>query len=143
MDLLKDKYIIVEMGTYFNTVTKPRIEKVTYSDNWKNGKPQDKVGVSQIIKYQVLESYEDTLNNLYLKSPLEQGQLDLDGKVKDAYKLHYKVAPSIDMIFAEGNPSGIKSLLASKGMIESVLRLPLVPASDNLKNQINTFVKEF
>jgi len=70
-------------------------------------------------------------------------QLGLDGKVKDAYKLHYKVAPSIDMIFAEGNPSGIKSLLASKGMIESVLRLPLVPASDNLKNQINTFVKEF
>src|SRR5690606_7569390 len=70
-------------------------------------------------------------------------QLCLDGKVKDAYKLHYKVAPSIDMIFAEGNPSGIKSLLASKGMIESVLRLPLVPASDNLKNQINTFVNEF
>ena len=73
----------------------------------------------------------------------EMVQLGLDGKVKDAYKLHYKVAPSIDMIFAEGNPSGIKSLLASKGMIESVLRLPLVPASDNLKNQINTFVNEF
>ena len=73
----------------------------------------------------------------------EMVQLGLDGKVKDAYKLHYKVAPSIDMIFAEGNPSGIKSLLASKGMIESVLRLPLVPSSNNLKNQINTFVKEF
>lgn len=73
----------------------------------------------------------------------EMVQLGLDGKVKDAYKLHYKVAPAIDMIFAEGNPSGIKSLLASKGMIESVLRLPLVPASDNLKNQINTFVNEF
>jgi len=29
------KYILVEMGTYFNTVTKPRIQKVIYTDNWK------------------------------------------------------------------------------------------------------------
>lgn len=70
-------------------------------------------------------------------------RLGLDGKVKEAYKMHYKVAPSIEMIFAEGNPAGIKSLLSSKGMIESVLRLPLVPASENLKNEINTFVREF
>lgn len=61
------KYILVEMGTYFDTVTKPRIQKVIYSDNWKNGKPQDKDGISQMFKYQVLESYEDTLNNLALK----------------------------------------------------------------------------
>ena len=70
-------------------------------------------------------------------------RLGLEGKVKEAYKLHYKVAPSIDMIFAEGNPAGIKSLLNSKNMVESVLRLPLVPASEKLKAEINTFVKEF
>lgn len=70
-------------------------------------------------------------------------RLGLDGKVKEAYELHYKVAPSIDMIFAEGNPSGIKSLLSSKGMVESVLRLPLVPASEKLRAEIETFVKEF
>lgn len=70
-------------------------------------------------------------------------RLGLEGKVKEAYALHYKVAPSIDMIFAEGNPSGIKSLLHSKGMVESVLRLPLVPASEKLRNEIDTFIKEF
>lgn len=70
-------------------------------------------------------------------------RLGLEGKVKEAYKLHYKVAPSIDMIFAEGNPAGIKSLLNSKNMVESVLRLPLVPASEKLKAEINTFVREF
>lgn len=70
-------------------------------------------------------------------------RLGLEGKVKEAYKLHYKVAPSIDMIFAEGNPAGIKSLLNSKGMVESVLRLPLVPASEKLKNEIDAFVREF
>jgi adenine-specific DNA-methyltransferase len=80
------KYILVEMGTYFNTVTKPRIQKVIYSDNWKNGKPQDKGGISQIVKYQVLESYEDTLNNLFLESKTE---LDFSGKAKEEYLLQY------------------------------------------------------
>jgi adenine-specific DNA-methyltransferase len=80
------KYILVEMGTYFNTVTKPRIQKVIYSDNWKNGKPQDKAGISQIVKYQVLESYEDTLNNLYLENKTE---LDFTGKAKEEYLLQY------------------------------------------------------
>jgi adenine-specific DNA-methyltransferase len=80
------KFILVEMGTYFNTVTKPRIQKVIYSDNWKNGKPQDKGGISQIVKYQVLESYEDTLNNLFLQSNLE---LDFNGKAKDEYLIQY------------------------------------------------------
>ena len=80
------KYILVEMGSYFNTVTKPRIQKVIYSDNWKNGKPQDKAGISQIVKYQVLESYEDTLNNLYLQSRVE---LDFNGKAKEEYLLQY------------------------------------------------------
>ncbi|MCZ8169767.1 MAG: DNA methyltransferase [Flavobacterium sp.] len=80
------KYILVEMGIYFNTVTKPRIQKVIYSDNWKNGKPQDKIGISQLVKYQVLESYEDTLNNLYLDSKTE---LDFSGKAKEEYLLQY------------------------------------------------------
>lgn len=80
------KYILFEMGTYFNSVTKPRIQKVIYSDNWKNGKPQDKGGISQIVKYQVLESYEDTLNNLYLDSKTE---LDFSGKAKEEYMLQY------------------------------------------------------
>lgn len=70
-------------------------------------------------------------------------RLGLEGKVKEAYELHYKIAPSIEMIFAEGNPAGIKSLLSSKGMVESVLRLPLVPASEKLRTDIETFVKEF
>jgi len=64
------KFILVEMGTYFNTVTKPRIQKVIYTDNWKNGKPQDKAGISQIVKYQVLESYEDTLTIFIYKAEL-------------------------------------------------------------------------
>lgn len=83
------KYILVEMGTYFNTVTKPRIQKVIYSDNWKNGKPQDKAGISQMFKYQVLESYEDTLNNLMLSDVGNQAKLEFSERAQEEYLLHY------------------------------------------------------
>ncbi|HSI69962.1 MAG TPA: 4-hydroxy-tetrahydrodipicolinate synthase [Gillisia sp.] len=73
----------------------------------------------------------------------EMVRLGLDGKVKEAYKLHYKVAPSIDMIFAEGNPVGIKSLLHTKNIVENELRLPLVKASDKLNSEIENFVNNF
>jgi adenine-specific DNA-methyltransferase len=58
------KYILVEMGDYFDTITKPRIEKVAYSSNWKDGKPMDTDGQSHIFKYIALEQYEDTLDNI-------------------------------------------------------------------------------
>lgn len=61
----KRKYILCEMGQYFNTVTKPRIQKVIYSKDWKDGKPVSREGSSHCFKYLRLEQYEDTLNNLY------------------------------------------------------------------------------
>ena len=85
----KRKYILVEMGTYFNTVTKPRIQKVIYSDNWKNGKPQDTVGISQMFKYQVLESYEDALNNLQLANSNQAGLLQFGEEAQEEYLLKY------------------------------------------------------
>lgn len=61
------RYILVEMGEHFNSVTKPRMQKVVYSADWKSGKPQNRnTGVSQIIKYMRLESYEDALSNIEL-----------------------------------------------------------------------------
>ncbi len=67
----------------------------------------------------------------------------LKGNVSEAYKLHYRIAPSIDLIFAEGNPAGIKALLAKKGLVSNYLRLPLVEATDVLQNRINTFMDNF
>ena len=89
------KYILVEQGEYFDTVLKPRVQKVIYSENWKDGKPMPSEkqsdgfnGVSQIVKVLKLESYEDTLNNLELK-----GQADFIGglpeSVQEDYLLRY------------------------------------------------------
>lgn len=63
-DLGSRKYILVEMGEYFNSVTKPRIQKAVYSRDWKDGKPVGRDGVSHIFKYMTLEQYEDSLDNL-------------------------------------------------------------------------------
>ncbi|MDN7023588.1 site-specific DNA-methyltransferase [Methanoculleus sp. FWC-SCC1] len=76
------KYILAEMGNYFDTVTKPRIQKVMYSDSWKDGEPEpDGTGQSHMFKYIELEQYEDTLDNIVL----EQRTLDQF----DDYLLHY------------------------------------------------------
>lgn len=62
------KYILVEMGEYFKTVTLPRVKKVIYAKDWKDTKPlQRSSGVSQILKYMQLESYEDALCNIELQ----------------------------------------------------------------------------
>ena len=64
------KFTLVDMGNHFDTVMLPRLKKVVYSPDWKAGKPvaRDK-GVSQLIKYVRLESYEDTLDGLVLTPP--------------------------------------------------------------------------
>lgn len=79
------KYLTVEMGTYFDEVTRTRIEKVIYSEDWKDGKPVSRKGVSQCFKYIRLEQYEDTLNNLKLKKQ----ELVFEDKFKDSYMLNY------------------------------------------------------
>ena len=61
------KYILVELGHHFETVLLPRMKKVTYSKEWKDGKPRGREGISQLFKYVRLESYEDTLDSLTVK----------------------------------------------------------------------------
>ena len=66
--LCSPKYILCEMGKYFDYATRERIEKVIYSEDWKNGKPVSRKGISQCFKYLRLEQYEDTLNNLQTRN---------------------------------------------------------------------------
>lgn len=50
------KYILVEMGEYFELVTKTRVKKAIYSSEWDSGKPTEhNNGISQIMKYMRLE----------------------------------------------------------------------------------------
>lgn len=86
------KYILIEQGEYFDTVLKPRVVKVVYSDSWDGGKPTaPETGISHCFKVIKLESYEDTLNNLQLRRSVGQDDLfaKLPQQAKDDYLLHY------------------------------------------------------
>jgi adenine-specific DNA-methyltransferase len=86
----KRKYILAEMGQYFDTILKPRIQKVIYSQDWKDGKPLSRKGSSHAFKYLKLESYEDTLNNLELARNDKQGETLFGAEAfKEEYLLSY------------------------------------------------------
>ena len=88
----KRKYILVEQGEYFDTATKPRIQKVVYSADWKDGKATaPETGASHAFKVLKLESYEDTLNNLQLRRTEAQQKLfnNLPQSAKEDYLLRY------------------------------------------------------
>jgi len=70
-------------------------------------------------------------------------QLGLKGDVENANKLHYMVMNSIDYIFEEGNPAGIKALLKKLDVCSENVRLPLVKASYDLQQKLNTFVDNY
>lgn len=87
----KRKYILVDIGDYFDTVLKPRIAKVVYSKDWKDGKPTShQTGISHCFKYSKLESYEDTLNNLRLDQNPQRGKaVTANPALKEDYMLRY------------------------------------------------------
>lgn len=72
----------------------------------------------------------------------EMVRLGLQRKVDEAYKLHYLLADSIDMIFEQGNPAGIKEVFNSLGLSENAVRLPLVNVNEDLAFRLDNFTKK-
>lgn len=70
-------------------------------------------------------------------------RLGLEGNAKEAYKLHFRLMDVIGYIFEENNPAGIKGVFEALGLCRDSVRLPLVPASKQLKDKIKTFVNKF
>jgi 4-hydroxy-tetrahydrodipicolinate synthase len=73
----------------------------------------------------------------------EMIRLGLKGDAKSAYKLHYRLMDVIGYIFEENNPAGIKGVFEALAMCRDTVRLPLVPASNQLKEKIKNFVNKF
>ncbi|GIV89389.1 MAG: site-specific DNA-methyltransferase [Chloroflexus sp.] len=90
------KFILVEMGEHFDTVLVPRLKKVIFTPEWKDGKPKRMPNPEEIerspriLKILRLESYEDTLNNLELKrTEAQQMVLEEHPAFREDYTLHY------------------------------------------------------
>ena len=63
-------------------------------------------------------------------------RLALAGEYGQAKAIDERLRPMYDLLFLDGNPAGIKALLQLRGMVENVLRLPLVPASNSTIDKI-------
>ncbi|PTX59737.1 4-hydroxy-tetrahydrodipicolinate synthase [Kordia periserrulae] len=77
----------------------------------------------------------------YPKEFSQMVRFALAGKTNEANELHYKLMPSIDYIFEEGNPAGIKAIFEILGLSTATVRLPLVEASTALKEKLRTFTE--
>ncbi len=81
------------------------------------------------------------IGQAYPKEFSEMVQLAFEGKVEEAYQIHNRLVEITRLIFAEGNPCGIKAVLSEKGIIKNYLRLPLIPASYGLHERIKEEMK--
>ena len=85
------RYVLVEMGDHFDAVILPRMKKVVHSQGWKEGRPVSRDGVSHVLEYVRLESYEDAMDSLEVApSPDErEGLLAGNPELAEDYRLRY------------------------------------------------------
>lgn len=69
-------------------------------------------------------------------------RLEFQGEYEPARKIHHMFTELYSLLFVDGNPAGVKALLSDMGMIENVLRLPLVPTTIKTKEKMATILKE-
>jgi len=69
--------ILIEQGEYVYSIIIPRIKKIAYSFDWKEGKPENQNGLGIFFKYQRLEQYEDALENIVFDKEVDTAQAQL------------------------------------------------------------------
>ena len=80
--------------------------------------------------------------NCFPKDFSEMIRQSLKGNFAAAMPLHYKCLEGCDLLFAENNPAGVKAFLYELGIIENIVRLPVVPLSDAIHQMIKTYLKK-
>jgi len=113
-DGARRKFILVEIADYFDTVLVPRLKKVTFTPEWKDGKPkrlatpEEAERSPRMFKIIRLESYEDTLNNLEVRRTQEQENalFSSEAQGSDGLKEQYILNYMLDV-----ETRGSKSLL--------------------------------
>jgi len=81
--------------------------------------------------------------NAFPKDFSEMVRRILNGDIKEAQKLHYKLTDIIEKLFADGNPAGIKAVLEIMNICKAHLRLPLVNVNAETQKAINKLVADY
>ena len=110
-------------------------------------KPEDFIvlsGDDNLVLAQMAIGMEGIISvaaNCFTKEMTDMINLAIVGKFDKARKVHYKLLTGIDLLFAEGSPAGVKSVLKQQGHCENVLRLPLAPVSEATAKKLAQFLK--
>ena len=102
-------------------------------------------GDDNLILSQMVLGMEGIISVAANSFPVEMTELinlTIVGKYDKARKLMYKLLPAIDLMFAEGNPAGIKCFLNIQGICENEFRLPIVPVSDATREKIINYLNQ-
>ena len=106
----------------------------------------DVISGDDALTYQIIErgatGVISVIGNAFPKKFSNMVHLELKGDYENALKIHRNLTDIFDLLFIDGNPAGIKATLSEMGMIENVLRLPLVPARPGTIQSISKLVKE-
>lgn len=81
------------------------------------------------------------IGNAFPREFSKMVRLALSGDYRNALAIHHRFTDLISLIFADGNPAGVKCLLNAMGFIENELRLPLVPTRLTTHHQIGQMLK--
>ncbi len=68
-------------------------------------------------------------------------RLEMNGEIDSARRIHHRFTDLFNLLFVDGNPAGVKAMLNEMGMIENVLRLPLVPTRLTTMQRISECLK--
>lgn len=132
------KFVLVEMGDYFDSVLVPRIKKISIAPEWKGGSPKRDATPAEnersprVIKVVRIESYEDAIGNLRTRrgSTADRSALDLfsqgdSGEARERYLLNYMLdvesqgSASLLNISAFRDPTSYRLKVKRPGMDES------------------------
>ena len=88
------------------------------------------------------EGVISVIGNALPKEFSEMISLEQEGKYEEAVKIHHSLTELYKLLFVDGNPAGVKAVLAEMGYIKNVLRLPLVPAMETTIQKISQSLQE-
>src|SRR5690606_32080967 len=140
------RFVLIEQADYFDTVLLPRLKKVTFTPEWKDGKPKRLATAEEaersprIMKVIRLESYEDTLNNLELRrTEAQQSLLDSSqAQGPDGFKEQYLLRYMLDV-----ETRGSQSLLnVSAFMDPTAYKLKVKRPGSDESREVNVDLQE-
>lgn len=127
---------------------KEALGSLEHVDEMIKGKPErfDVISGDDALTFSMIASGAagviSVIGNALPKEFSRMIRLEFQGEYEPARKIHHMFTELYSLLFVDGNPAGVKALLSDMGLIENVLRLPLVPTTIKTKEKMAAILKE-